>query len=371
MPKRKQRRDQDGLYKRDDSPFWWVSYTDPRGKRTRRSTGTADRKEAEALLAKWRVETHRRVHWNEQPSRTFDELMLNYLRATAGEKRAAERDRYSAKRLYPFFSGRELQKLSSADVRSYIADRKEAGASPATINKEVGLLSSAINYARREWGWEIDNPAAACKQREPEGRVRWLTKAEAAALLQAAGPDDRSSHLPAFIRLALHTGCRKGELLKLEWRRVDLQEGLIHLEAEHTKTARRRSVPINSEARAALVNRLRFRAEHRPDSPWVFCHKDGTRVQDVKRAFASACKRAGISDFRIHDLRHTCAAWLVTAGVPLAEVRDLLGHKTIQMTERYAHLAPENLRMAVGKLEAESRSSHVVKLDVIDDAASH
>lgn len=369
MPKRK--RDNDGLYRRGDSPYWWASYTDPGGKRTRRSTGTADRREAEALLAKWRVETHRRVHWDEQPSRTFDELMLVYLRATAGEKRAAERDRYSAKRLYPYFSGRELQTLSAADVRGYIAARKEAGASPATINREVGLLSSAINHARREWGWDIDNPATSCKQREPEGRVRWLSKAEAAALLRAAGADVRATHLPALIRLALHTGCRKGELLGLEWRRIDLQAGLIHLEAEHTKTARRRAVPINSEARSAIMDRLRFRAEHCPNSPWVFCHKDGKRVQDVKRAFASACRRAGISDFRIHDLRHTCAAWLVTAGVPLAEVRDLLGHKTIQMTERYAHLAPENLRMAVLRLEGESRTSHVAKLEIVDAGVSH
>jgi integrase len=123
------------------------------------------------------------------------------------------------------------------------------------------------------------------------------------------------------------------------------------------------SVPINSEARAALVDQSRFRAEHGRDSPQVFCHKDGTQVQDVKGA--------GILDVRIHDLCHTCAAWLVIAGMPLAEVRDLLGHKTIQMTERYAHLAPENLRMAVGQLEAESQSSHAVKLDVIDDAARH
>lgn len=371
MPKRKQRRDQDGLYRREDSPYWWASYIDASGKRTRRSTGTANRREAEALLAKWRVETHRHVHWNEQPSRTFDELMLDYLRATKGEKRAADRDRYSAKRLYPFFSGRELQKLTAADVRKYIAERKEAGASPGTINKEIGLLSSAINYARREWGWEIHNPAADCKQREPEGRVRWLTKPEAAALLKSAESDNRPSHLAALIRMALHTGCRKGELLGLEWRRVDLQEGLIHLEAEHTKTARRRSVPINAEARAALLDRMRFRAEHCPDSPWVFCHKDGKRVLDMKRSFANACKHAGITDFRIHDLRHTCAAWLVTAGVPLAEVRDLLGHKTVQMTERYAHLAPENLRFAVSKLEGESRKSHVISLDVLKGGVSH
>jgi len=97
--------------------------------------------------------------------------------------------------------------------------------------------------------------------------------------------------------------------------------------------------------------RAKYRAQHCPNSPWVFCHPDGARIGDVKRSFASACERAEIANFRIHDLRHTCAAWLVSAGVPLAEVRDLLGHTTVRMTERYAHLAPENVRAAVALLE--------------------
>ena len=152
---------------------------------------------------------------------------------------------------------------------------------------------------------------------------------------------------------------RRGELLKLEWRRVDMQTSLTQLEAEHTKTARRRAIPMNREARFAIINRARWRAQYCPSSPWVFAHKDGTRIGDVKNGFAGACRRAGIKDFRFHDLRHTFAAWAVTAGVPLAEVRDLLGHKTIGMTERYAHLAPENLRAAVDRMETgESRFGH-------------
>ena len=361
MPK-KRKRDQDGLYKREDSPFWWVSFVDAGGRRTRRSTGTADRKEADALLAKWKLEAHRERQWDEEPTRTFDELMLAYVRATSAEKRAAERDRYSLKRLYPFFSGRELNDLSPADIRSYIDRRKEEGIGPATINKEVGLLSSAINYARREWDWVIPNPAARRKLKEPEGRVRWISRAEAFGLIHAAESEPKAPHLVDFIRLALHTGCRRGELLGLEWKRVDLRAGLIHLEAEHTKAERRRSVPMNREARAAIIRRTRFRAQHCPDSRWVFCREDGSRIQSVKRSFATACRRSGIEDFHIHDMRHTCAAWLVSAGVPLTEVRDLLGHSTIRMTERYAHLAPENVRAAVALLEGtESRSSHAEK----------
>ena len=151
---------------------------------------------------------------------------------------------------------------------------------------------------------------------------------------------------------ALHTGMRRGELLGLEWSRVDFHAGLLHLEASHTKTATRRSVPINATARDALLSRARYRATHCPDASHVFCSQDGIPIVDPKEGFASACRKAGIDNFRFHDLRHTCAAWLVSAGVPIYDVRDVLGHSTVSMTERYAHLAPERARSAVAVLDA-------------------
>ena len=119
-----------------------------------------------------------------------------------------------------------------------------------------------------------------------------------------------------------------------------------------------RSVPLNRLAHSAILNRARYRAQHCPDSLWVFARPDGSRIGDIKNAFASACHRAGIHDFRMHDLRHTCAAWLVSGGVSLIEVRDLLGHSSVTMTERYAHLAPENLQRAAKVLEGTAHSGH-------------
>ena len=252
-----------------------------------------------------------------------------------------------------------LAGIKAADVRGYVEHRRVALVCNTTINRELCVLSAAINFARREWEWEIPNPVSGRKLKEPEGRMRWITRAEAERLIYAAQFEPLTSHLPDFIRMALHTGMRKGELFGLEWRRVDLQAALVHLEPGNTKTGKRRSVPLNRVARETILNRMRFRGQHAPASPWVFAHRDGQRIQDVKTAFASACQRAGITDFRIHDLRHTCAAWLVSAGVSLAEVRDLLGHTTVKMTERYAHLAPENVRVAVSVLEGNvSRSRH-------------
>lgn len=364
MPRKRKTRDRDGLYRRKDSPYWWASYTDAGGRRTRRSTGTENRKEAEAILAKWRVEAHQGRHWGEQPTRTFDEMMLDYLKGPSSEKRSANRDKLSARHLYQAFTGREMHTMTPMDIRAYIEQRREQGVTPATINRELSMLSAAINYARREWGWEIDNPVRGRKLKEPEGRVRWITREEAQRLIEAAEDARRAPHLADFIRLALHTGCRRGELLGLEWSRVDFQMGLIHLEAAHTKSKRRRSIPLNAIARQALLSRMEFRASYCPESPWVFCHKNGRRIADVKNSFAGACRRAGIKDFRIHDMRHTCAAWLVSAGVPLTEVRELLGHASVTMTERYAHLAPENVRTAVTLLEQgeevrKSRYGHV------------
>jgi integrase len=346
------------IYRRKGSPYWFIGYTDASGKRVRKATQTTDRKEAEALEAKWKLEAHRQKHWGEAPNRTFDELMLKYLKETAETKRSASRDVTSARHLYVAFTGRDMRAIGVAEVRSYIEQRKEAGVTPATVNKELGLLSAAINYARKEWGWVLDNPAQGRRLKEPEARLRWLTKAEAAALIREAESVPKAKHLADFITLALHTGCRRGELLGLEWRRVDLQRGLILLEAQHTKAGRRRYVPINETARAALLSRARFRATHCPASPWVFATKGGKRIGSVKHSFASACKVAGIEDFKVHDLRHTCAAWLVSAGVPLPEVRDLLGHRSVTMTEKYAHLAPENVRAAVLRLDGVAQKEH-------------
>jgi len=340
-------------YKRRKSPFWWVSYIDKLGKRVRRSTETEDRAEAAALEAKWKLEAYRAEHWGEQPSRSFEDLMCAWLQHAEQEKRpnGFRRDQDCTVHLRAAFGGLELAELGPARVRTYINNRRGAGAKPGTVNRELCVLSAALNFCRTELEWDVTNPVVGRKLREPEGRLRWLTSQEAAALINAASLEEQAEHLPDFIRLAINTGCRKGELLGLEWSRVDFDERVIRLEGTHTKTGTRRAVPINAEALRALQSRLAFQVKHCPRSQWVFAHATGERIGDIKHGFKTACERSGIVDFRIHDLRHTCAAWLVQAGAALAEVRDVLGHSTIRMTERYAHLAPENTRAALARLD--------------------
>jgi len=358
MPKRST--DKDGLYRRPDSDNWWASYIGSNGRRVRCSTGTSSKTEAAALLGKWKAEAHNETNWGQAPRRTFEELMTRYLSETAGERRSETQVKLNIARLRQSFAHADMHALGREHIRGYIAKRKEEGVSHATINRELQAMGGAINYANTHWQWSLPNPVKGNMLREPDGRLRWITPAEAERLLNAAKLQEKAPHLAPLVTLALHTGMRRGEMLWLEWNRVDLQAGLIYLESHHTKAKKRRSVALNQTAREAILSQARFRATHCPAARWVFCNKAGERIASVKRSFATACRAAKIEDFRFHDLRHTCAAWLVQAGVPMAEVRDVLGHCTLAMTERYAHLAPENLRAAVAKLDPpKSRLSHV------------
>jgi len=358
-------------YKRKDSAVYWASFAGPSGTRVRRSTGTTDRKEAKALEAKWKVEAFKQQQWDEEPEKTFDEVMVYYLKQRE-QSRSFKDLRLIVTQLRKTFKGYVMNTLRARDVSQYIAARKNQGMANASVNRELEVLSAAINLVNRDLEWGLPNPVVGRKLQEPEGRVRWLTFQEADALLEAARQSATAPHLADFITIALHTGMRKAEILGMEWTRVAFQEGVMQLEGHHTKSGRRRSIPINKPARDALIRRMRFRAEHCPDSPWVFCSAAGERIQDVKTSFHTACKRAGIVDFRMHDLRHTCAAWLVTSGVPLSEVKELLGHSTVTMTERYAHLAPFKVKEAVSRLEnIESRFGHGDPEENRKDAVTH
>ena len=249
-----------------------------------------------------------------------------------------------------------LQLLKRSDVRAYIAERKREGIANATINREVGLLSSAINYARREWDWEVPNPAERMRLNEGDGRKRFATVAEIVALVRAAERHKRAPYLADLIRVAVNTGCRRGELLGLRWSQVDLEARTIRLERSDTKNGKGRIVPLNREAHAALQARSQYRSLQCPESPWVFCRKSGARNLTIQSSWAAILESVGLEDFHFHDLRHTCGSWLVQSGVALADVKEVLGHSTIRMTERYAHNAPENSRAAVERLTAWSQS---------------
>ena len=278
MPKQNQ-----GLFKKPNSRFWYADFTDASGKRTKRSTGTVDRKEAEALLAKWKLEAHQQQMWDAPPTRTYDDLMLLYLQGPSKDKRAPERDLFSAKRLTPFFQGKALNTMGPADVQAYIDYRRTQNVGPATINKELNLLSAALTYARRRLQWDVPNPVEGMRLRPPQGRIRWITREEAPRLIAEAAKV--RSYLPDFIQLGLNTGMRKGEMLELSWDRVDLDQRMIYLRDVDQKNGKYGSTPLNDEAVRALERRKTHRDQSAPinlgvlDSGWnaYSQHQEGIR----------------------------------------------------------------------------------------------
>lgn len=343
MPKQTQ-----GLFKKPNSSYWYADFTDAGGRRVKRSTRTVDRKEAEALLAKWKLEAYRQAMWDEPPQRLYDELMLLYLQGPSKDKRAHDRDLYAAKQLTPFFQGRLLNDLGPADIQAYIDQRRAQGVSNGTVNKELNLLSAALSYARRRLQWDVPNPVEGMRLREPEGRIRWIDRQAAQRLIKEAA--SVRGYLPDLIQLGLNTGMRKGEMLGLTWERVDLDRQMVYLTDKDQKNGKHGSIPLNAGAVAAIQRRLQHREQFCPDSPWVFSNRQGERVANVRKGFVSACQKAGIEDFHVHDLRHTCAAWLVQDGVDIRVVCELLRHSSIQVTMRYAHLSSKNVRDAVERL---------------------
>ena len=163
-------------------------------------------------------------------------------------------------------------------------------------------------------------------------------------LLDACGNDEKQRHLRPILIFALNTGCRKEEMLSLRWQNVDLRHGFINI--TKTKNGESRKLPLNEPLREMLSQQIR-----RIGCEFVFYDPEmGRRFQDERRSFGTALRKAGITDFHFHDLRHTYASQMVMAGVDLTTVSRLLGHKTLAMTLRYSHLAPEHLSNAVDAL---------------------
>lgn len=281
----------------------------------------------------------------------LSQFMESYLSARSGQLRTNYATGRCLRRMVNALPDVPLAHLRRVDIATYVQHRSRQGVSDGTVNRELLLLSAAINYVKRRWGWQIDNPVPGQYLRWPPGRLRYLTKSEAARLHQAASETCKRGHevLPDFITFALNTGMRKMEMLGLTWDRVHLDQRQVVLESKHTKTAKRRLIPLNKQATAALKSRKKYRGKKK--SEWVFADRRGDQVTNVYPAWWQALEVAQIDDFMIHDLRHTFASWLVIAGVSLMEVRDLLGHSSVKMTERYAHLSQDALARAVSVLD--------------------
>lgn len=280
----------------------------------------------------------------------LDDFIDKYLNVIKKRLRSHEQIFWRLQRISRAFPGYRLLDIRRKNIAEYIESRLADGIAPASINIEIATFSAAINYANKRWELEAKNPVTGLYFPAAPGRLRYLERDEATLLIQAT-KRMRVPYLEHFIQLALNTGCRKNELLLMQFKSIDFHRAIITIEGHTTKTGKRRYLPMNQVARRSLEAPQNYRDKNCPESPWVFSQRSGKRVAAPEKSFNKAVALAGIEDFHVHDLRHTFASWLVSEGVELIKVRDLLGHGSIRMTERYAHLAPNRLHDAVAVLD--------------------
>lgn len=246
--------------------------------------------------------------------------------------------------LLSFFCDKE--NIGISDIHDYCTMRTLSGVKNSTINRDLTVARAAINYYNKHHDKQILNPFNGFKLFEQDFMPRYLHDFECHKLLKASLDYD-NHRLHCFIVLCLNTGCRSGELTKLTWDNVHLDKHYMTVRNNLSKNRKTIHKPLNDKSVQAFT-RLKKMSNN---SNWVF-YSDvtGEHVRSFRRGFESAYKRAGIGKLRIHDLRHTFASFLVQAGVPLYHVMQLLGHSDIRITQRYAHLSPNNLSDVLDKL---------------------
>jgi len=328
-----------GLFKRGKT--FWIRFAGPDGRIIRESTGSSNFKDAQKVLTKRKHEAS-----EYQPSVLGDILFKDLAKEY---HKWAERQRcYRTKKgfiaqLSAVFGEYPLKDLSPILIEAFQTERIRKGNKPATVNRLVSTIKHMVTKAV-EWrlvGDDVHKRIRKVKHLEENNRrLRYLSKKECQSLIVCC-----PNHLKPIVITALNSGMRKSEVLTLTWDRVDLNNGFILL--EKTKSGRPREIPINT-----TLNRTLTELPRADNNPHVFNNPGtGKPYQDIRNSFATACKNAGIKDFQFHDLRHTFASHLVMAGVDIPTVKELLGHQSLEMTLRYAHLAPSHKVKAVEILD--------------------
>jgi len=343
-----------GVFKKNGK--FYIDYYE-NGRRKREMIGES-RQLAEKVLYKRKVQIaeNRYLDIKKNAKIKFEEFSKTYLELhSKPNKKSWKSDVFHIKKLCSYFGHRFLYDITPIMIERFKNHRREK-VSAATVNRELACLSNIFTKAI-EWDKIDTNPVHKVKfLKEPKGRLRYLEKEEIQKLLNVA-----SNYLRPILILALNTGMRRSEILGLKWHNVDIRKGIIYL--LDTKNNENREVPLND-----LVKKTLIKIPKHPDSPYIFCKKDGRPIKDVRKSFNAALKKVGITNFRFHDLRHTFASQLAMAGIDLNTIRELMGHKSLAMTLRYSHLSPSHKTRAVEILQRQingnyaSRDQNVVPI---------
>lgn len=329
----------------DRRQVWYIRWFE-NGKARVRSTGTGDRRRAEGELARHLSGTG--AGPGDPASRTISDILTDYVREHAPTTAHPQGILYAVERLVEWWGERTADDITEGACRSYGAWR-ESGKGRRPVKRgawgnELIILKAAVKH-----DWEQRRLSAIVPvwiPSRPDGRTRWLSRSEVAALLRGARSGDWGRlHLPLFILIALYTGARKEAVLSLRWTQVDLMRGVIDFNPPgRERTSKGRAViPIPRR----LMTFLRLARRRGSETGFVITYHGGP-VKDIRRGWGLARERAGLGPEVVpHVLRHTAASWLVQAGVPLYEIARWLGHTSIkQVQSTYGHLAPDHLDRA-------------------------
>lgn len=355
------------LFRRGE--IWYASYSLPGGKRIKESLGTTDKRQAQELHDKRKAELWRVDRLGDFPDVTFEEACLRWIEEKS-DKKSLDTDKGRMGFWLEHFEGVRLKDITEARIYSAVsrmhnrsnleiwkarveAARKKGKPDPVYVAKPVttstkakhlALMKAILRAAERDWKWLEKAPVIKIPTVRNK-RVRWLEKDEAKRLI-----DECPEPLKSVVKFALATGLRRSNIINLEWQQIDMQRRVAWVNPEDSKSNRAIGVALNDTAckvlRDQIGNHHKFvfvhtKAGRRPDGSVTPAVRK-MRVDDG-RAWKSACKRAGIEDFRFHDLRHTWASWLIQSGVPLSVLQEMGGWESIEMVRRYAHLAPNHL----------------------------
>lgn len=335
-----------GIYKRGD--FYWIRYAGVDGVTRYESSRSKKKVDAEKLLTRRKNDVLERrspgkiIH----PEISFKDFSEKYAEHVAHQKGIVQKKRV-VNQLNKYFGRYQMTEINMQIVEQYASRRRTVNKNAeSTINRHLATIKNMFTKAN-DWGYVSSEQSDIIHKvklaKEQNVRLRFLSRDEIPVFLESC---EKQPHLWEIVQFALNTGCRQSEILSLTWECVDLVHGFITLNI--TKPSERRDIPINDTIKPILQKR---KDENKKKVPYVFYdYRTNDRFGEIKRSFHTACDRAGIKNFRFHDMRHTFASHLVMNGVDLMTVKELLGHKTLAMTLRYAHLAPNHKFSAINVL---------------------
>lgn len=310
--------------------YYHTEFTAPNGERIRKSTRTANRVEAQEYEDRLKAELWRVIQVGDKPKMTWPDAVVRYLRETNHKARDNEISIFRA--LDPHLNKLYLHQINNAIIQQIVADRAKKGDANKTINNKIKKLKAVLNMAKDVWKVEVDPP----KFKElptPNSRVRWITRNEADRLIK-----ELPQHLKPVVIFSLETGLRLTNVTDLKWSQIDFQRSVIYVEGDDIlKTDKAFTVPLSQKAREVILQQTG------KNPKWVFTYAGKQNKSPNGNSFKKALERAGIENFRWHDMRHTWATWHVQNGTPLHILQQLGGWSSISMVQKYAHYSIEHL----------------------------